>query len=129
MDKIFVDRHGEGEEYSERRRHIRFPVYLAFTCNNEAPAFSSDFILNLSKGGLFIRTDHPFPKDSEITINIYIPPGIKLLGQFEGRVVEVNEHNTAYPKGMHIKITSGREDMQRLEDYLEEKRHLVDKKI
>lgn len=130
MEKIFVDTHGEVEEYksdTEKRTHIRFPVCLSVMYNGYEPEVCLDFILNISKGGLFIKTDFPFPKGSKIMIHIYIPPESKLLGLFEGEVVKVND-NPSYVKGMHVKvINSTSEDMQRLEDYLEEKRHLVDK--
>ena len=129
MDKIFVDKHGEAEEYSpdqERPRHIRFPVCLAVRYDGLEPQVCLDFILNISKGGAFIKTDYPFPKGSKIMIHIYIPPESKLLGVFEGEVVKINE-NPSYVKGMHVRIiNSTSEDLERLEEYLEEKRHLLD---
>lgn len=130
MEKIFVDTHGEVEEFqsdTERRKHVRFPVCLSVMYNGYVPEVCLDFILNISKGGLFIKTDFPFPKGAKIMIHIYIPPESKLLGHFEGKVVQVSD-NPSYVKGMHVKIiNSTSEDMQRLEDYLEERRHLVDK--
>lgn len=129
-DKIFVDRQGEVEEFSagsEKRRHVRFPVCLAVMYNGDVPEVCLDFILNVSKGGLFIKTDFPFPKGSSVIIHIYIPPETKLLGVFEGKVVEVRDDD-AYMKGMHVMImNSTSTDMKRLEDYMEEKRHLFDK--
>lgn len=132
MDKILVDQHGEAEEYSygpERRMHIRFPVCLAVSYKGSLPEVCLDFVLNISKGGLFIKSDFPFPPGSKIDIHIYIPPESKLLGVFEGKVVKVSD-NPSYVKGMHVRIiNSSSEDMQRLEEYLEEKHHLLDIQI
>ncbi len=86
-----------------------------------------DFILNISKGGCFIVTDSPLKKGSKIIMHFYIPPDRKLLGEFQGEVVAVNIDNPLYPKGMHIKfIHCSEETLKRLEEYLEEKRHLLD---
>lgn len=152
MDKIFIDRLGKIEKYStepDRRRHmqfpagktekysvkpdrrsqIRFPVCLSIRRSDYEPTDCLDFVLNASKGDLFIRTSLPSPKGSKMMIHFYIPPDTKLLGEFEGEVVELI-HGPPHSRGMHVKIiNSGRDDIQRLEEYLEEKRHLFYKVI
>lgn len=130
VDKILVASNGHLHEYFgdlDERRHISFPVCVAVMYGDDGnPVVCPDFILDITKGELFIITDSPFPKDSNIKIHIYVPPESKLLGIFEGNVVEVTEN----PKGMRINLTNAnKEDIQVLEDYLEERRHLVDSKI
>jgi hypothetical protein len=130
MDKVFIDRGGTAEGYSgtERRKHVRFPVCLAIKYGEDVSEDCLDFILNTSKGGVFVRSDCPLPKGTKVIIHFYIPPEDKLLGKFKGKVVGVNLDDRIYPKGMYIKfIDYTKEDMRTLEDYLEEKRHLVDK--
>lgn len=130
-DKIYIDRGGELDEYNghEKRRHVRFPVYLAVRHSSCVDIYSS-FVLNTSTGGLFIETSHPFQKGEEVILHLYIPPEDKLLGVFKGEIVAVNQGNSAYPRGVHVKFTTNeRDEMQKLEDYLEERRHLIDKLI
>ena len=129
MDKFYIK-----EEYVEqfirsngRRKYIRFPVNLAVKYSDYKVEDYSNFVLNASKGGVFIKTERPLEKHSRIVMCFYIPPEEKLLGKFEGEVVSVNNNDSYYPKGMHIKlIHHNKEDMQRLEDFLEEKRRLID---
>lgn len=130
-DKIFIDREGEVDEYTghEKRWHVRFPVYLAVRHNSCVDIYNS-FVLNISKGGLFIETSHPFHKGEEVILHLYIPPEDKLLGVFKGKVVAVNRDNPAYPRGVHVKlITNEREEMRKLEEFLEEKKHLLDAEV
>ncbi len=128
MDKLFLDSHGEIIEWDggDRRERVRFPVCLSVECkgcNNESCA---DFILNISKSGVFVMTDRPFEKGAQVTLRFYIPPEEKALSEFEGVVVGENT-NPVYPRGMHIRITgSSPGDLKRLEDFLEGRRHLID---
>lgn len=131
-DKVFVDRRGVVEEFAgtEKRRHVRFPLCLAVKYGEEVPLVCADFTMNISKGGVYIMTDNPLPKGAKITMHFYIPPQEKLLGEFEGKVVGVNLDDPAYPRGMHVKFMDVNENaLSRLEDYLEENRHLVDKEV
>lgn len=135
-DKIIVDRAGEADEYvgkKDRRRHVRYPVCLAVRFGDDAhdpsqPDTCADFILNISKGGVFIMTDAPYPIGSKMALHFYIPPDEKTLAEFHGAVVGVNTANNDYPKGMFVKFTDATpESLSLLEDYLEERRSLVDK--
>lgn len=127
-DKIFLDKGGDVEEVdggADKRTHVRFPVCLEVVFNGKETAECSDFILNIDRGGVFIMTERPLETGSEIYLKFYIPP-VEVLSEFEGRVVGVNT-DTRYPKGMHVKfINCSKEDLKRLEEFLEGKRHLVD---
>lgn len=132
MDKVFVDRGGDVEEYGgqERRKHVRFPVCLAVKYGEDVAMTCADFILSISKGGVFIRTQRPLEKGARITMHFYIPPEEKLLGEFEGEVVGVNAGDPRYPQGMNVKFINCTEaGLKALEDFLEEKKHLVDREM
>lgn len=124
-DKCFVDNHGEMVEYegsdSEARSHVRFPVQLAVRYGEDVPYVYQDFILNISKGGVFIMTGQPLQEGTIIIMHFFIPPHEKLLGEFNGEVVAVDQ------KGMHVEFFDvSDESMKRLEGYLEGNRSLLD---
>ncbi len=132
MRKIFVDKGGEAYEFmsdQDKPIHIRFPVKLAVKLDGKFPEFFnySDFILNLNKGEVCIKTDSPLPKGSLLIIHFYIPPEEKLLGEFKGKVVGIDRNNNIYSQAMCVKFTGNfEEDMIRFVAYIEEKKHLVD---
>jgi len=128
-DKLFVDSNGEmtgyGGQDREKRSDIRFPVNLAVQYGEDIPHIYRDFVLNISKGGVYIVTDSPLQKHSIIIMHFYIPPHEKLLGEFKGEVVAVNQTDS-YPRGMHVEFFDvSAENMQRLEGFLEGKRSLL----
>lgn len=128
MDKLFLDRHGEIVEWDgkDRREKVRFPVCLSVECRGYLNESCADFIMNISRSGVFIMTDRPLDKGAKLKLRFYIPPKEKALSEFEGVVVGVNT-NPGYPRGMHIKITGcNPEGLKRLEDFLEGRRHLLD---
>lgn len=127
-DKIFLDKGGDVEEVEgrERRAHVRFPVCLEVKVNGREKDECVDFILNTGRGGVFIMTERPLETGSEIYLKFYIPP-VEVLSEFEGLVVGANTDDPKYPKGMHVKfINCSKDDLKRLEEFLEGKRHLVD---
>lgn len=61
-----------------------------------------------------------------MTLHFYIPPDKKLLGEFQGRVMKKQKLNDGR-KGTFIRIQDFLHlKLDKLEGYLEEKRHLVD---
>jgi PilZ domain. len=115
---------------SEKRRHVRFPVHLAVQYGVAASVEYTSFILNMSMGGVFIQTDQPLPVGTKIHIHIYIPPDVKLLGEFTGEVMWVNDRNPRTHKGMGVKFSGvGKESLRQLAAYLDEKKHLLDKVV
>jgi len=130
MDKYFIDKKGRAEEVYQDEgiaRPVNFPLCLAIKYGDEVPMACSDFLLNTSKGKVFVETDAPLPEGSSVELHFYIPPKIKLLSEFRGVVIPGHSgpHNV---KGSLIKIrdiTHSR--LRKLEEYLEEKRRLVDR--
>ncbi len=136
MGKFFLDKGGDVEEYTgdkDRRKHVRFPVCLAVDYHEDPTQPCSDFILSISMGGLFIRTDKPFIPGSQIKMRFNIPPHIKEIGEFDGKVVNVNTDDPDdpdHPRGIFVKFINCSEgELRRLEDYLEGKKHLLDSTV
>lgn len=132
MDKYFIDRNSRAEEISRdtaKARRVHFPLCLAIKYGNDVSLECPNFLLNTSKGKVFVETDEPLPEGSNVVLHFYIPPEAKLLSEFKGRVVRLRGPfpNT---KGSMIKIRDiTHRKLRRLEEYLEEKRHLVDEKV
>ena len=129
-DKYVIDHYENVEMYEHkenRHRHVRFPVRLAVRYGAGLVIDCSSFVLNVSKGGVFIETDQPLGVGTRIIMHFYIPPKVKLLGEFKARVAWVNTCDRNRPKGMGIVFVDySRQSMDQLEDLLEEKLHLVD---
>jgi hypothetical protein len=124
MDKFFVDKGGEAEEYFQGRRHVRFPVCLALRVGSGEPLECPDFVLNAETAEVMVRTSGRFPLHSAVALHFYIPPESKLLAGVKGRVIGKSS------SGIRIRIGKGfGEEMRRLEGYLEERRRLMDRRI
>ncbi len=130
MDKFFLDKHCDVEEYigdDDKHRHVRFPVCLAVDYHENPTQPCSDFILSICMCGVFIKTAKPFKAGSKIKMQFRIPPHIKELGEFEGKIVNVKTDDQRHPRGIFVKFTDcDARELTRLEDYLEEKKHLID---
>jgi Tfp pilus assembly protein PilZ len=129
MDKYWIDKDGKVEwcvDPCKKKRNVRFPLCLAIKYHDDVPFICADFLLDASKGKIFVKTDSPLPVGSEVILHFYIPPDKKLLGKFRGKVIEPQKPNSDV-KGNYIKIRDFIHlKLDRLEQYLEEKRHLVD---
>ncbi|MBI5739269.1 MAG: hypothetical protein HZA16_00995 [Nitrospirae bacterium] len=131
MDKYFIDKKGRAEEFYQDEgitRPVNFPLCLAVKFGDDVPLSCPAFLLNTSKGKVFVETDTPLPEGSSVELHFYIPPKIKLLSEVRGVVVPGPKGpNSA--KGTMIKIRDfTHRRLQRLEDYLEEKKRLVDRR-
>jgi len=129
---IFMVQKDSADEYSsheEKRKHVRFPVELAVRYGEDAPVAYDSFVLNISQHGVFILTDKPFPEGTILVMHFFIPPESKLLAELRGEVRKINTSD-AYPQGMHIEFFQYSEtEIQTLNNFLEEKKHLLDKQV
>ncbi len=138
-DKFFVNSNGKMVEYEalarkcmacecparEKRIEVCFPVHLAVQYGEDMPQIYRNFILNISNSAVCIITDHPLQEGSILTMHFYIPPHEKLLGEFKGEV-NAGDQADSCPNCMHVKFFDvSAESMQRLEDFLEGKRALL----
>ena len=131
-EKYFLNVNGSAEEISpsgEHRRSVRFPVRLTVTYGEKTPVEYTSFILNMSKRGVFIQTEKPLRTGTKIAMSFYIPPNAKILANMVGNVQWVNTGDSELPGGMGINLEGySMESIQQLEDFLEERKHLVDLK-
>ncbi|MBA4418585.1 MAG: PilZ domain-containing protein [Syntrophus sp. (in: bacteria)] len=132
-DKIYINKNGKVDKMfssDAERKHVRFPVHISVEYGDEADIEYQSFILNASKGGIFIGTDKILPENTKIVMSFYIPPKIKFLGKFTGTVVWTNLDDPGFPKGMGVKFIDFDEvSMQIFDEFLQERRHLLNELV
>jgi len=89
---------------TEHRSSPRAPTKIEVMFR-EYGAFVKVYMLNVSKGGIFVKTEDPFPLDSPIHLRLILPSETTPL-EIEGRVVWINPkgRKNAFPKGMGIQF-------------------------
>ncbi len=92
---------------AEKRRHPRTPlnvlVQFRFDTFDE---FLAEYSVNISPGGIFIRTDSPREQGAVIYLQFTLRDGSRLI-EGMGRVVRVNPPgDAARPAGMGIEFTN-----------------------
>lgn len=101
---------------AEKRRHPRTPlnvlVQFRFDTFDE---FLAEYSLNISPGGIFIRTDAPREEGAVIYLQFTLRDGSKLI-EGMGRVVRVNPPggDAKHPVGMGIEFTNFDEESMAL---------------
>jgi hypothetical protein len=129
MAKYFIDKEGKADWCTtpcHKKKDIRFPLCLAVKYHEQVPFLCADFLLNTSQRRVFVKTDSPLPEGSPVVLHFYIPPDKKLLGEFHG-VVMKEQGLADSVRGNFIKIQDFLHlKLDKLEEYLEEERHLVD---
>ncbi len=97
----------------DRREHRRYPVTLKI-CYSALDTFFYDYAINISQGGVFIRTDKPLPVGSPVHLKFSIP-GTEREIESEGQVMRVikSGHNPE-PPGMGIRFESIKKEDVRL---------------
>ncbi len=91
-------------QFVERREHPRAVVKIEIEFKHTID-FVSSYMLNISKGGLFIRTDEALPLDTIIFLRFTLPGDTKLI-ETAGKVVWCNasKEKGYFPRGMGIKF-------------------------
>jgi len=56
----------------QTREYPRYEVSIPVDCSTR-DVFVSNHVCNISKGGLFIRSDHPLPLNSEVSLVLRLP--------------------------------------------------------
>jgi len=122
---------GRVEEYAGKgnRRTVGFPVCLQLKYKDETLT-CYDFILNISKTCIFIKTEADIEPDARVFMRFYIPPGERILGEFSGLVIEANADSRFYQSWFSVRLVDyAPGELQKFEDFLEGKRHLFDETI
>lgn len=71
---------------------------------SESGAFKKSHTLNISNGGLFLKTDNPLPKDTIVTLRMNLPGETESM-EIQGCVVWSNpKGNNTFPSGMGIQF-------------------------
>ena len=69
----------------QRRAHERYEVTIPVDCTTQE-LFLSNHVCNISRGGLFIRSDKPLPLETEVSLVLRLPEA-DLCIRAKGRVV------------------------------------------
>jgi uncharacterized protein (TIGR02266 family) len=102
------------------RAHPRYEVSIPVDCSTRDAFVSSQFC-NISRGGMFIRSDTPLPIDAEVTLVLRLPgPGRSIRAR--GRVVwnyDMVKGTTRIVPGSGIRfVDMAAEDLETLEGFL-----------
>jgi hypothetical protein len=106
----------------------QFPVCLAIKNGNDLVATCADFVLNIEKAWVFIRTGTPLPAGTSLLMHFYSPPETKLLAEIRGKVVPEDAAGMQLQHGMLIRFAwLSQWKLKRLVRYAKGELHLVDK--
>ena len=91
-------------QFVERREHPRAVVKIEIEFKHTID-FVSSYMLNISKGGLFIKTDEALPLDTVVFLRFSLPGDTKLI-ETAGKVVwcHTRKEKGYFPNGMGIKF-------------------------
>jgi len=70
---------------AQTREHPRYEVSIPVDCSTR-DAFVSNHVCNISKGGLFLRSETPLPLDTEVSLILRLP-GSEQCIRATGRVI------------------------------------------
>ena len=97
----------ESDSGAEKRKHPRTPLNVLVQFRFDSfDEFLAEYSLNISPGGIFIRTDSPREEGAVIYLQFALKDGSKLI-EGMGRVVRVNPPgDSRRPAGMGIEFTN-----------------------
>lgn len=90
----------------DRRRDTRVDTNIEIVFREKGSLMRS-YMLNVSNGGLFIKTDQPLPIESMVNLQVQLPDDPEVL-DILGRVVWVNPKgaDSTFPRGMGIQFVT-----------------------
>jgi type IV pilus assembly protein PilZ len=113
--------HGVPTPTHKRREHPRYQVTIPADCSTRH-VFISNHVNNISKGGVFLRSDRPLPLDAEVSLLLRLP-GTGTSIRATGRVVwnhDMERGTSRIVPGSGIRFVDIRPaDRVALETYLE----------
>ncbi len=110
----------ESDDSDDRRKHARTPLSILVQFRfNSFEDFLAEYTVNLSPGGIFIKTDAPAEEGSIIYLQFSLKDGSRLI-EGMGRVVRVNPVGVQNRvPGMGIEFLNfDEESMQLIEEIL-----------
>jgi uncharacterized protein (TIGR02266 family) len=108
-------------KFVEKREHPRAVVKIEIEFKHTID-FVTSYMLNISKGGLFIKTDEALPLDTIVFLRFTLPGDTKLI-ETEGKVVWCNtkKEKGYFPRGMGIKfIRLNSDDAEKIKIFVDE---------
>jgi len=111
---------GKKDDFSEKREYPRAVAKIEIEFK-EIIDFVSSYLLNVSNGGLFVRTAETCPLDSIVFLRFTMPGDTQPI-ETEGKVVWCNMGGKRYfPKGMGIKFLKLKDaDNEKIKKFVEE---------
>ena len=103
----------------EKREQLRAKLKIEVTYKT-ADIFTSDLSINISTGGIFIKTPKPPPMGTKLDLEFNLPESAKLI-KAEGAIVWIQNPSTSssLPAGMGIKFKRiAPEDLKEITDYI-----------
>jgi len=105
----------------DRRKDPRFDVKVKVDYSTRE-MFVSNYVTNLSKGGVFIQTDDPLPLQSRINLTFFLPD-LDIKIEAKGKVVwtyDIKKGTGNIVPGMGIKFTDlSAQHKTLIEDYIQ----------
>jgi type IV pilus assembly protein PilZ len=88
----------------ERREHSRAAAEIEIEFKKDID-FVTSYMLNISKGGLFVKTDDAYPLDTIVLLRFTMPGDTQPI-ETEGKVVwsNSNKRKGYFPRGMGMKF-------------------------
>lgn len=110
-----VEENGGGGR--DKRRHPRAPLSLLIQFRFDSlDDFMSEYAIDISYGGMFIRTNEPREEGSMVYLQFSLKGGAKLIEGL-GRVVRVNQPGGPQAAGMGVEFVNfDDESMALIED-------------
>ena len=108
-------------KFVEKREHPRAVVKIEIEFKDTID-FVTSYMLNISKGGLFIKTDEALPLDTIVFLRFTMPGDTKPI-ETEGKVVWCNTKKGKgyFPRGMGIKfLRLNSDDAEKIKIFVDE---------
>jgi type IV pilus assembly protein PilZ len=108
------------DSFAEKREHPRAVAKIEIEFK-EIIDFVTSYMINISNGGLFIRTDDAFLLDTIVFLRFTMPGDTKHI-ETEGKVVWCNTKGGKgyFPKGMGIKFMKlDSDDAEKIKKFVE----------
>jgi len=105
-----------GSNINDRRKHQRVPTQILIKYRN-ADQFFTDYIQNISRGGIFVPTYQPLPQDTRLHITFSLPDCEESITT-DGIVVHSlhSDPENGGPSGMGVQFQALSETQQQLID-------------
>jgi uncharacterized protein (TIGR02266 family) len=107
--------------FTERREHSRAVAEIEIEFKKDID-FVTSYMLNISKGGLFVKTDDAYPLDTIVLLRFTMPGDTQPI-ESEGKVVwsNSNKRKGYFPRGMGLKFLKLKpDDAEKIKIFVDE---------